>query len=66
MAAEIDIARNMLYNVCRMKDEGLDYIAEAAAVKVFASEMCVRISEEEQHHRAAELILQKKACPNLD
>lgn len=45
MAAEIDIARNMLYNVCRMKDAGLDYIAEAAAVKVFASEMCVRISE---------------------
>ena len=24
------------------------------------------ISEEEQHHRAAELILQNKACPNLD
>lgn len=45
MAKEIDLARTMLYNVCRMKDAGLDYIAEAAAVKVFASEMCVRISE---------------------
>lgn len=45
MAMEIDLARTMLYNVCRMKDAGLDYNAEAAAVKVFASQMCVRTAE---------------------
>lgn len=45
MASELDLARTMLYNVCRMKDAGLSYTAEAAAVKVFASEMCVRVTE---------------------
>lgn len=45
MAADIDIARTMLYRTCRMRDAGMDYVAEAAAVKLFASEMAVRISE---------------------
>lgn len=45
MAMEIDLARTMLYNVCRMRDAGMDYVAEAAAVKVFASEMCVKHAE---------------------
>ena len=45
MASEIDMARTMLYNACRMRDAGMDYVAEAAAVKLFASEMCVRIAE---------------------
>lgn len=45
MAMEIDMARTMLYNACRMKNAGLDYVAEAAAVKVFASQMCVRAAE---------------------
>ncbi len=45
MASEIDMARTMLYNACRMKSAGLDYVSEAAAVKVFASQMCVRIAE---------------------
>lgn len=45
MAAQLDLARTMLYNVCRMKDAGLAYSAEAGAVKVFASEMCVRVTE---------------------
>lgn len=45
MAAKIDIARTMLYNACRMKDSGQDYVAEAAAVKVFASELCVKAAE---------------------
>ena len=35
----------MLYNVCRMKDAGQDYVAEAAAVKVFASDLCVKCAE---------------------
>ncbi len=45
MASELDIARTMLYNVCRMKDAGQAFTAEAAAIKVFASEMCVRVTE---------------------
>lgn len=45
MASQIDLARTMLYHVCRMKDAGLEYTAEAAAIKVFASEMCVRVTE---------------------
>lgn len=46
MAISIDAARSMLYNVARMKDAGLEFTAEAGAVKVFASEMCVRVAEE--------------------
>ena len=45
MAAQIDMARTMLYHACRMKDAGLDYVAEAAAVKVFASQLCVKVAE---------------------
>jgi len=45
MAMEIDIARSMLYRVCRMRDNGMDYVAEAASVKLYASEMAVRIAE---------------------
>lgn len=45
MTTEIDLARTMLYNVCRMKDAGQQFAAEAAAIKVFASEMCVRVTE---------------------
>lgn len=45
MATEIDLSRTMLYNICRMKDAGQPFTAEAAAVKVFASEMCVRVTE---------------------
>lgn len=46
MAMDIDMARTMLYNACRMKDSGQDYVAEAAAVKIFASHMCVRVAEQ--------------------
>jgi len=46
MSMEIDMARTMLYNACRMKDAGMDYVAEAAAVKLFASHMCVRVAEQ--------------------
>ncbi len=46
MAAKIDACRSMLYNVARMKDAGQPYSAEAAAVKLLASEMCVAVAEE--------------------
>lgn len=42
---KIDLSRTMLYHVCQMKDAGMNYSAEAAAVKVFASEMCVAATE---------------------
>lgn len=45
IASHIDLARTMLYNVCRMKDAGQNYTAEAAAVKVYASELCVKTAE---------------------
>ncbi|GAB2046005.1 acyl-CoA dehydrogenase [Agathobaculum sp. TL06] len=45
MAMEIDIARTMLYRASRLRDMGMDYSSEAAAVKVFATEMGVRTAE---------------------
>ena len=45
MAMEIDIARTMLYRVCRLRDEGMPYSSEAAAIKIFASEMSVKVAE---------------------
>ncbi len=45
MAMEIDIARTALYRACRLRDAGLPYSSEAAAVKVFCSEMGVRVTE---------------------
>lgn len=46
MAAEIDMARTMLYHAARMRDSGMDYSAEAAAIKLFASQMCIRTAEQ--------------------
>lgn len=46
MGAKIDACRAMLYNVARMKDAGQPYSAEAAAVKLLASEMCVAVAEQ--------------------
>lgn len=45
MAMEIDIARAALYRTCRLRDEGIPYSSEAAAIKIFASEMAVKITE---------------------
>jgi alkylation response protein AidB-like acyl-CoA dehydrogenase len=46
MATQIEIARTMLYKVARMNDEGIPFAQEAAMVKLFASEMCVKVCEE--------------------
>ena len=45
MGAKIDACRAMLYNAARMKDAGMNYSAEAAAVKMLASELCVATAE---------------------
>lgn len=45
MGAKIDACRAQLYNVARMKDAGQPYSAEAAAVKLLASELCVECAE---------------------
>lgn len=45
MGAKIDACRSMLYNAARMKDAGMNYSAEAAAVKMLASELCVATAE---------------------
>lgn len=45
MGAKIDACRCQLYNAARMKDAGMNYSAEAAAVKLLASELCVACAE---------------------
>lgn len=72
MATQIELARNMLYQTARMDDAGLPFAKEAAMVKLFSSEMCVRVCEEaieilggygvceeydvERHYRDAKLL----------
>lgn len=46
MAANIEIARTMLYHVARMHDAGEDFRMEAAMLKIFASEMCMKVCDE--------------------
>lgn len=46
MGAKIDACRCQLYNAARMKDAGMNYSSEAAAVKLLASELCVACAEQ--------------------
>jgi len=45
MATEIELARTMLYRVAAMRDSGVPFTQEAAMLKLFASEMCVRVCD---------------------
>lgn len=45
MATEIELARTMLYRVAGMRDAQLPFTQEAAMLKLFASEMCVRVCD---------------------
>ena len=45
MATEIELARTMLYRVAGMRDAGVPFTHEAAMLKLFASEMCVRVCD---------------------
>ena len=44
MATEIEAARVMVYNAARMKDAGMDFVKEAAMVKLFASQVAERVT----------------------
>jgi|ERR1700733_1606489 len=44
MATEIEAARMLLYNCARMKDAGMNFVKEAAMVKLFASQVAERVA----------------------
>jgi len=44
MAMEIEAARLMVYNAARLKDEGADFLKEAAMSKYFASQVAERVA----------------------
>lgn len=46
MQTEIEVARSMLYQTARLSDSGLPFSAEATMLKMFSSEMCVRICDQ--------------------
>lgn len=46
MATQIEASRALLYTVCEKIDEGLRADTEASMVKLFASEMCERVTSE--------------------
>lgn len=45
MATEIEAARAMLYSTARMCDNGVPFSKEATMLKMFSSEMCVRVCD---------------------
>lgn len=45
MATEIELARTMMYRVAAMRDAGVPFTQEAAMLKLFSSEMCVRVCD---------------------
>jgi alkylation response protein AidB-like acyl-CoA dehydrogenase len=44
MATEIEAARMLLYNSARMKDAGMNFVKEAAMVKLFCSQVAERVA----------------------
>jgi len=44
MATEIEAARMLVYNAARMKDAGMNFVKEAAMVKLFASQVAERVA----------------------
>jgi butyryl-CoA dehydrogenase/short/branched chain acyl-CoA dehydrogenase len=44
MATEIEAVRMMVYNAARMKDAGMNFVKEAAMVKLFASQVAERVA----------------------
>lgn len=44
MATELEAARLLVYNSARMKDQGLNFVKEAAMAKLYASRVAERIS----------------------
>lgn len=46
MAMYIEIARNMVYKAAWLKDQGRSFKKEAAMVKLFATEMCMKVCDQ--------------------
>ncbi len=46
MAMKIELARNTLYNACKLKDQGLPFGKEAAMSKLYASEVAKEVADE--------------------
>lgn len=46
MALKIELARNLLYKACRMKDLGKPYTKEAAMSKLYCSEIAKQVADE--------------------
>jgi butyryl-CoA dehydrogenase/short/branched chain acyl-CoA dehydrogenase len=44
MATDIEAARMLVYNAARMKDAGMDFVKQAAMVKLFASQVAERVT----------------------
>jgi len=44
MATDIEAARMMVYNAARMKDTGMNFVREAAMVKLFTSQVAERVT----------------------
>src|SRR5450631_4168075 len=44
MATEIEAVRMMVYNAARMKDAGMNFVKEAAMVKLFSSQVAERVA----------------------
>ena len=46
MATEIEATRLLVYNAARLKDNGLDFLKEAAMCKYFASQVAERVASQ--------------------
>ncbi len=46
MATKIELARNLLYKACWLKDSGLDFAKEAAMSKLYCSEIAKEVADE--------------------
>jgi len=44
MAVDVEAARLMVYNAARLKDEGKDYLVQAAMAKLFSSQVAQRVA----------------------
>jgi alkylation response protein AidB-like acyl-CoA dehydrogenase len=45
-ATELHAAEVMMYNACRLKENGMDFVKEAAMVKLFSSQVAERIASQ--------------------
>lgn len=46
MAMKIELARNMVYKAAWLKDQGRDFTKEASMCKLYASEICMEITDQ--------------------